>query len=168
MNSAVEIEVRPFEGRRITLRTRTPFGHVVARLEATFPLVDLKQIELLVAAGDGAALRAFLERSAPGISFNVFLSLDQGGAMSLLGTPLKSRFYLVGNALIAQRMFALEPAAGLSAPVRIVVSEAADGFTHIDYNEPTSIFGQFPSLRESPVPPMLDEKLREALTAIAA
>jgi hypothetical protein len=168
MTSSVEIQARPFEGRRITLRTRTPFEQVVARLEAAFPLIDRNQIDLIVAAGDGAGLRNFLERSAPGVSFNVFLWLDQGGAMSLLGTPLKSRFYLVGNALIAQGMLALEPAAGLSAPVRIVVSEAADGATHIDYDEPTSIFGQFPTLRESTVPPMLDEKLREALTAIAA
>ncbi|HEX8796194.1 MAG TPA: DUF302 domain-containing protein [Polyangiaceae bacterium] len=167
MKESVEIDRRPFEGRRITLRTRTPFDQVVARLEATFPRIDPNQIDAIVVAGDGPGLRGFLERSAPGTSFNVFFSLDQGGAMTLLGTPLKARFYLVGNALIAQRLFALEPAAGLSAPVRIVISEAADGATHIDYEEPTSVFGQFATLRESPVPRLLDEKLREALTAIA-
>jgi len=98
MTPSVEIQARPFEGRHVTLRTRTPFEQVVAR-------------------GDGAELRRFLERSAP---------------------------------------------------VRVVVREAADAATHIDYDEPTSIVGQFPTLRESMVPPMVDETRREALTAIAA
>ncbi len=167
MSALVDVQERAFEGRRVTLRTRAPFEEVAARFVAAFPLIDRDALDRFVAAGDAAGLRSFLERAAPGIAFNTFLWLDQGGAMSLLGAPLKSRFYLVGNALIAQGMFALEPAAGLSAPVRIVVSEAADGTTCIDYDEPSSSFGTFPRLRDSPVPPMLDAKFREALRAIA-
>jgi hypothetical protein len=156
---------RSFVGRRVTLSSAAPFQTVVQRLEAAFPPIEPREIDALVARGDPGALRSFLEASAPDMRFNTFQILDQGGAMSLLGTPIASRAYLVGNALIAQRMFELEPAAGLGAPVRVVVTEGPEGRTHIDYDEPSSTFSQFPTLARSPVPPMLDAKLRQAFLA---
>lgn len=168
MNSPTQVSSAeyPFQARRISLGSAAPFDAVVARFETAFPPIDPAEIDARVAQGDGEALRAFFEARAPGLSFNAFQMLDQGGAMTLLGTNLKSRYYLVGNALIAQRMFALEPATGLCAPVRVVVTEVPGGGTRIDYDQPTSIFSQFPTLAGSPVPPLLDVKLREAFTAV--
>jgi len=150
-----------FQGRRISLRSAAPFEEVVTSFEASFPPIDPAEIDQIVAQKDPDTLRIFFERKAPGSSFNAFHMLDQGSAMTLLGTQLKSHYYLVGNALIAQEMFARESAAGLCAPVRVVVTETADGGTQIDYDEPSSIFSQFPTLADSPIPPMLDLKLRE-------
>ncbi|MHB1846693.1 MAG: DUF302 domain-containing protein [Deltaproteobacteria bacterium] len=167
IETAVKMESHSFTGRRITLITRTPFAQVVERLEGTFPSLEPKEIDALVDKGDAGALQAYLEKKTPGASFSVFMTMRQGLAMSDLGTPLKANLYLIGNALIARSMFAVEPAAGLGAPVRVVVTEAADGTTHIDYDEPSSMFSQFSTLRDSTVPSMLDQKFREALTSFA-
>lgn len=157
-----------FHGRRISLRSAAPFEAVVARFELSFPPIDPAEIDQVVAQGDPGDLRAYFEGKAPGPSFNVFQMLDQGSAMTLLGTPLRSRYYLVGNALIAQGMFALESATGLCAPVRVVITETGEDGTQIDYDEPTSIFSQFPALVDSPIPPMLDLKLRELFVGALA
>lgn len=167
VETAVRTESHSFSGRRITLVTRTPFAQVTERLEAALPSLDPRELDALIDEGEAGALQAYLEKKTRGASFNLFMKMRQGLAMSDLGTPLKANLYLIGNALIAQSMFAVEPAAGLGAPVRVVVTEAADGTTHIDYDEPSSIFSQFSTLRDSKVPSMLDQKFREALTAFA-
>ncbi len=125
-------------------------------------------MEALIKRGDGAALQAYLEKTTPAEGFSVFTRMPQGEVMSALGTSLKATLYLIGNALTARSMFALEPATGLGAPVRVVVTEVADGTTHIDYDEPSSVFSQLPTLAESKVPAMLDEKFREAFAAFAS
>lgn len=162
---AVQVETQSFTGRRVTLRSDAAFAEVIDRFTAAFPPIDTAVIDGLARDRDERALRAYLEAKAPGATFNTFHSLDQGAPMTALGTPLESRCFLVGNALIAQGLFERERAAGLCAPVRVVVTSTGDG-TQIDYDEPTSIFSQFPSLSGSAVPGMLDAKLGALFRAV--
>jgi uncharacterized protein (DUF302 family) len=79
--------------------------------------------------------------------------------MRLAGIPIESKFYLVGNAVIARGLFEYSGAAGLGAPVRICVSQRDGEETRIDMDLPSAFFSKFPEMRPSSVPALLDEKL---------
>ena len=69
------------------------------------------------------------------------------------------RFYLIGNAVIVNGLFRYGAAAGLGAPVRVCVSQNEGEDVRIDLDEPTAFFSQFPELRDSDVPGLLDRDL---------
>ena len=56
--------------------------------------------------------------------------------------------------------------AGLYAPLRVLLYEDERGRTCLEYDRPSSLFGQFNDDRIAPVAAMLDRKL-EALVAAA-
>ena len=65
--------------------------------------------------------------------------------MRLAGIPIESKFYLVGNAVVARDLFRYT-AAGLGAPVRVCVSQRDGEETRIDLDQVTAFFSQFPDL----------------------
>ena len=86
----------------------------------------------LTAKGDRAAVEDFVARTAGDREFSIFFKLDQGSTQRLAGIPIESRFYLLGNATIAEGLFKYSPVAGLGAPVRICVSQRDGETTRID------------------------------------
>jgi uncharacterized protein (DUF302 family) len=88
--------------------------------------------------------------------------------MRLAGIPIESKFYLVGNAVIARGLFEYSGAAGLGAPVRICVSQRDGEQTRIDMDHQLSFFSKFPEMKPSSVPALLDEKLTKFFEQIAA
>ena len=70
----------------------------------------------------------------------------------------------VGNPLIAVEMTRHVIGAGLYAPLRVLIYEAEDGKTRIEYDKPSSLFGQFGDERVSRVAASLDQKLQDLAT----
>jgi uncharacterized protein (DUF302 family) len=85
--------------------------------------------------------------------------MEQGSVMRLAGIPIESKFYLVGNAVIARGLFRYTAAAGLGAPVRICVSQRDGEQTRIDLDQNTAFFSQFPETGPSDVPELLDAEM---------
>lgn len=79
------------------------------------------------------------------------------------GIPIELKFYLVGNAIIARGLFEYSGAAGLGAPVRVCVSQRNGEETRIDMDQPSAFFSQFPEIRPSSVPALLDAILVKVL-----
>ena len=73
-----------------------------------------------------------------------FARLDQGALLRLSGDPVQATLYLVGNPVIARKILAVEPAAGLYAPFRVAVYRDAVG-AHVAYDQPSSVFASFAS-----------------------
>jgi uncharacterized protein (DUF302 family) len=94
--------------------------------------------------------------------------MNQGPAMRLAGIPIESKFYLVGNAVIARGLFQYTAAAGLGAPVRICVSQREGEDTRIDLDEVTAFFSQFPETSASEVPKLLDAEMVKVFEEAAA
>jgi uncharacterized protein (DUF302 family) len=119
-----------------------------------------------VTHGDRAGVEAYVNStSAP---FSIFWDFEQGSTMRLAGIPIESKFYLVGNAVIARGLFEYSGAAGLGAPVRICVSQRDGEETRIDMDLPSAFFSKFPEMRPSSVPALLDEKLIKVFEDAAA
>jgi uncharacterized protein (DUF302 family) len=88
--------------------------------------------------------------------------------MRLAGIPIESKFYLVGNAVVARGLFQYTAAAGLGAPVRICVSQRDGEGTRIDLDEVTAFFSQFPETNPSEVPKLLDVEMVKVFEDAAA
>ncbi len=65
----------------------------------------------------------------------------------------------MGNPLVAARMTQYDIRAALYAPLRILVYEADDHATRVEYDLPSSLFGQFDNPEVTTVALSLDAKL---------
>jgi uncharacterized protein (DUF302 family) len=86
--------------------------------------------------------------------------------LRIVGQKRKAVQYVVGNPLIAVQMTQHDVRASLYAPLRVLIYEDNDGKTCLEYDRPSSLFGQFGNERIAPVAASLDRKL-EALVAKA-
>jgi hypothetical protein len=73
--------------------------------------------------------------------------------------------YLLGNPLFAVRMTQHDVRAGLYAPLRVLVYEDEGGKTCVEYDSPSSLFGQFGDANVTEVAEMLDRKLEHLVAA---
>jgi uncharacterized protein (DUF302 family) len=86
--------------------------------------------------------------------------------LHIVGQQRQAVQYVVGNPLFALQMTQHDIRASLYAPLRVLLYENDEGKTCVEYDRPSSFFGQFGNDRISPTAAMLDKKL-EALVAAA-
>lgn len=156
-----------FSCELITIRSKKSFAQITREVEDMFQHYDLPALARLTAEGDQAKLTEFVRRTGEPTEFAIFFQLDQGSTQRLAGSPIESRFYLFGNASIAQGLFRYSASAGLGAPVRFCVSQRDGEDARIDIDLPTAFFSQFHELQESRVPAELDARMIPLLEKIA-
>jgi uncharacterized protein (DUF302 family) len=122
--------------------------------------------QALAAGGDTEAAKARIEAMAGPSGFMLFGANDHGSLLRLAGQKRKAVQYVVGNPLFALQMTQHDIRAGLYAPLRVLIYEDEEGKTCVEYDRPSSLFGQFGNDRIAPTAAMLDRKL-EALVAAA-
>jgi hypothetical protein len=164
----VQITKTSFDCELVTIHSKRSFADLISRIEATFQYYDPKALRDLTAEGDTEKLAAYVKQVGEPTEFAIFFSLDQGSTQRLAGIPIESRFYLFGNATIAQGLFRYSARAGLGAPVRFCVSQQDGEDARIDIDLPTSFFSQFPEMKDSPVPQILDDRMIPLLQEIAS
>jgi uncharacterized protein (DUF302 family) len=91
----------------------------------------------------------------------LFRTSDHGALLRLAGQTKKAVQYLLGNPLFALQMTRHDIRAGLYAPLRVLVYEDAEGKTCIEYDKPSTHFGQFGIAKVTEVATMLDRKLEQ-------
>jgi uncharacterized protein (DUF302 family) len=116
--------------------------------------------------GDTEAAKVKIAAMAGSSGFMLFGTQDHGALLRLAGQKRKAIQYVVGNPLIALQMTQPDIRASLYAPLRVLLYENADGKTCIEYDKPSSLFGQYGNAEIDAVAAMLDRKL-EALVARA-
>ncbi|AMV40141.1 DUF302 domain-containing protein [Planctomyces sp. SH-PL62] len=116
--------------------------------------------------GDPKAARSKLESMTGPSGFMLFRTSDHGAVLRLVGEPRKAIQYLLGNPLIAVEMTRHAIGAALYAPLRVLLYEDGEGKTCVEYDLPSSLFGQFGNEEVDRVAESLDRKL-EALIAAA-
>lgn len=165
---AVDVTKAPFTCELVTIHSKRSFADLISRIESTYQHYDAKTLRDLTADGDSEKLAAYVKKVGEPTGFAIFFWLDQGSTQRLAGIPIESRFYLFGNATIAQGLFRYSERAGLGAPVRFCVSQRDGEDARIDIDLPTSFFSQFPEMRDSPVPQELDDRMIPLLQRIAS
>ena len=155
-----------FDGVLTTIRSRKSFFEVTQAIERALPRFHIPKLMEYVTHGDRAGVEAYVDATSQ--PFSIFWDFEQGSTMRLAGIPIESKFYLVGNAVIARGLFQYSGASGLGAPVRICVSQRDGEQTRIDMDNQLSFFSKFTEMKPSSVPALLDEKLTKFFEEIAA
>jgi uncharacterized protein (DUF302 family) len=150
----------------VRLETNKPFEQVVKAFEGQLGNFDPDVRRAATEGGDTEAAKAKIGARAGPSGFMLFNTQDHGALLRLVGQKRKAVLYVVGNPLFALQMTQHDMRASLYAPLRVLVYETDEGKTCVEYDKPSSLFGQFGNERISPTATMLDNKL-EALVAAA-
>jgi uncharacterized protein (DUF302 family) len=146
--------------------TTKPFGEVTTALERQLGRFDPAVYQALATNGDTEAVKAKIEAMVGPSGFMLFATHNHGALLRLAGQRRKAVQYIVGNPLFALQMTQHDLRASLYAPLRVLVYENDQGNTSVEYDRPSSLFGQFGNDRIRPTAGMLDQKM-EALVAAA-
>jgi len=143
-----------------------PFEDVTTAFERQLGRFDQDVYKALAAGGDAEGAKAKIEAMAGTSGFMLFATHNHGALLRLAGQKRKAVQYVVGNPLFAFQMTQHDIRASLYAPLRVLISENEEGKTCVEYDKPSSLFGQFGNNRISSTAAMLDRKL-DALVAAA-
>jgi hypothetical protein len=149
-----------FTVERIDVTTKATFEQATAAFEKDVPTVDIAMLTGLVESRSSTReIQAEVARAQGDLEFMVLAKVAQGPLTSLLGSPKNLCVYLIGNPVIANRMFERNRGAGLYAPLRVCLYEAPSGTVHVAYDRPSSLLASFEDAEIDEVAAMLDDKM---------
>lgn len=158
----------PFDGVLVTIRSKKTFLDVTDAIESRLQRFSIPKLMEYVTHGDREGLESYVDQVSKPSKFSIFWEFEQGTTMRIAGIAVESKFYLVGNAVIARGLFQYSGAAGLNAPVRICVSQRDGEETRIDMDLPSAFFARFPEMDHSEVPALLDAEMVQVFEDAAA
>jgi Domain of unknown function DUF302 len=147
----------------VTIACGRPFEAVRDSLVKDVPALDPQLIKLLI----GANAAEIEERRAAGPKLWLFETRDHGALVAAEGHAKKAIQFEIGNPLTAERMTRHRLAAGLYAPLRIVLYEDEQGPAVFEYDLPSSLLSQFGDERVAQTGRELDEELKQVPMAAA-
>lgn len=148
---------RIIEVRHESLEVKADFDRFTSNLEASLGRFDDSYYKDIETAPD--RVRERLQKAAGEEGLMLFSVRDHGRLLSLVGAQRKAKQYLIGNPLIAVTMTSHDIRAGLYAPLRILVYESGDHSTRVEFDLPSSLFGQFNEPEVTAIARSLDRKL---------
>ena len=155
-----------FSVDHVRLATDKPVEDVAQAFERQLGRFEPDVYKALAASGDAEAARARIEAMAGPSGFMLFATHNYGALLRLAGQQRKAVQYVVGNPLFAFQMTQHDIRVSLYAPLRVLIYENEEGKTCVEYDRPSSLFGQFGDDRIAPTAATLDRKL-EALVSAA-
>ena len=143
----------------IKASSERPFAEVRRRLEGSLPRLDANIPEML-RSGDQKRAKDY-DESGPKLS--IFEVRDHGALLRIWGSKQNALQYEIGNPLTASKMTRYALPAALYAPLRVVLFEDEQGRGVFEYDQPSSLFGQFGDEWVTEVGRYLDAALEAAL-----
>ena len=156
-----------FTVAHVRLTTRKPFQEVVDAIERQLGRFDPQAIPALATNTKPKDARTRIEGMVGPSGFMSFGTVDHGALLTIIGQKRKAIQYTIGNPLFALQMTEHDVRAGLYAPLRVLVYENQDGSVELEYDKPSSLFGQLNLERVRNVAAMLDRKLEDLLSQAA-
>ena len=149
-----------FEVERLDCTSSRTFEQMIVTFEQKVPAAELtKLIQLTTTQAPVTEIERTVQAMVGDLGFMHFAKLAQGPLVSLLGKRKKLTVYLLGNPVLANRMFAYHPAIGLYAPLRASIYEDYGGVSHFTYDRPSSLLQQFNLEDVMAVARLLDERM---------
>jgi uncharacterized protein (DUF302 family) len=145
----------------VRVTTDRPFEDVRTALERQLGHFDPEVYKALAAGGNAGRARARIEAMAGPSGLMLFGTNDHGALLRLEGQTRKAVQYVVGNPLFALQMTQHDIRASLYAPLRVLIYENEGGKTCLEYDRPSSLFGQFGNASVTEVAIMLHHKLEQ-------
>jgi uncharacterized protein (DUF302 family) len=108
---------------------------------------------------DITSIVGYLESLGGDNELILFSIIEHGELLRIKGYSAKAKQYQIGNPVIALKMTQLDVRAGLYAPLRILVYENKKGIVSVEYDLPSSQFGQFNDEKITAIAQTLDQKV---------
>ncbi|BCB75906.1 hypothetical protein GCM10022251_54880 [Phytohabitans flavus] len=157
-----------YQTHRLEVSVDVPFDEFRRRFETAVPAIDDATLDALVGRkADWSEMTTFVDGSAPQ-GFLRYWTSNPGPLMSLAGDPGECAAYLMGNHIIAERMYRYDPAAMMYAPLRPVISQRDGGPTKFTIERPGAAFASFSDGRIAEVGVELDRKVAALLQHLGA
>ena len=147
----------------VVIETSKSYTRVQAEIERLMPPIDA---ELAVLLQDGLTDR-LKQRLDAAAELSIFLKRNHGMLLGVFGDARHAMQYELGHPLTAMAMTRYQLGAANYAPLRAVVFEDDAGGARIEYDLPSSLFGQFGDERVTEVARGLDVALMSALCSAA-
>ena len=136
------------------------------RYEAAVPDLPADAVAaLLRRQAPWSEMEALIESSAPH-GFLFYSKNEAGPLMRAAGNDAECRWYLMGNHVLAERMFRHDPRVMLYAPLRTVIWEDQRGDAWFTLDQPSTQFASFGIPEIAEVGLELDSKLAALLRAL--
>ena len=149
--------------QHLSVPSTLDFDATSKRFEAQLGTFDPDAIKTVATASPDELrqIRAKVEAMAGSSGLMRFGPVAAHGLLlPFVGQPAgKAAQYVIGNPLVAVEMTRFNLAAGLYAPLRAIIWEDKRGTTRIDYDLPSSLFGQFHDARIDAVAAKLDGEM---------
>ncbi|MFE2600987.1 DUF302 domain-containing protein [Streptomyces sp. NPDC059396] len=151
---------------RLDIPTGMGFDEFRRRFEEAAPAFDTAAtLRITETGGTWDDVRAAIDAQAP-YGLLVFAVIDGTSLMAPAGHHTKAVEYLLGNHLIAEKMFRHSPLAMLYAPLRILVHSDASGMAVFALDQPSTVFAGIGIPQVSEVGVELDRKVAGLLRGI--
>ncbi|MGQ0575474.1 MAG: DUF302 domain-containing protein [Pseudonocardia sp.] len=130
-----------YSGVRVDIATDKPFDTVVKDLQAELGKASTATLmDRLASSATFDDYTAEMSAMAGRSNLIEVAFLDWGRVLTLAGTPMRAKLFVIGNPLTASKLLAAGgPDVGLYLPTKILVYEDADGATHVSYDRFTPI-----------------------------
>jgi len=152
---------RTIEVRHISIEVNADYEGFTQNLERALGSFDPSLYDDLET--DPSSVKKRLEKAVGEEGLMLFIIREHGKLLNILGAPRKAKQYVLGNPLIAIEMTRHDIRAGLYAPLRIFVYEADDHSTWVEYDKPSTLFGQFNDPEITAIAQSLDVKLENLI-----
>jgi uncharacterized protein (DUF302 family) len=162
------VDSMPHEVKRLTVEVSDSYQRFRERYEEAVPRYHPDRFAQLIQEGaswDAVAQAA--QDDAPH-GFTLYWSADFSPLLALAGHRLPCSEYLMGNLLLAERMFRHDPAVLLYAPLRTLIYTAPGGGTRFAIDRPSTSFSSFGKPPIAEVGVELDRELAGLLTHLDA
>jgi uncharacterized protein (DUF302 family) len=148
--------------QHVVVKTTTPYEEFTAKFVSQFGKLDPAVFQkLAVSSSKSEDAKNFF--GSPD-RLLLFTTYDHGGLLSaLFDRSDRAVVYIIGNPLFAAQMTKHDLRAGLYAPLRVMVYADKAGNAEIEYDLPSSLFGQFGNADVTKLAKVLEEKLSQAI-----
>jgi uncharacterized protein (DUF302 family) len=117
--------------------------------------------------GKIARLITELKRIQGDAGLFIFSVATHGDWLQIISRGRHAVQYVIGNVLVSTQMTQHELAAGLYAPLRVILYENRAGTATFEYDLPSTLFGQYGNESVTAVATELDQKISDVLIKAA-
>jgi len=144
-----------------SVRITAGFDNFTANLEVLAGRIGKEDFEYIALHPNKA--KGHLETLGGFEDLIIFGIQEHGQLLKLAGQKINARQYIIGNPLIALSMTRVDVRAALYAPLRILIYEESEHELIVEYDKPSSLFGQFNNEQVTAIGKQLDIKLIKLL-----
>ncbi len=150
--------------KRYTVATAVAYGEFEARFEKVVPQAICVLSVLAACAAPWSTVVKMTAEASAAHGFLIYLKAPVDRIMRIAGHRRRACSYLIGNHVVAERMYRRSPAAMLHSPLRVVLWEEEEGQAMFTFDQPAPQFTCFDDPQIAEIGAEINERFAELLT----